>query len=194
MLIQRVCVYCASSRQCDGIYFASAERLGRELARNGMTIIYGGGAVGLMGCLADNALSEGGEVIGVLPRFMEKVEWGHKGLTELRIVRNMHERNRIMIEEADAFVALPGGCGTLGELFEAITWKRLGLHTKPIIMANIRGFYDPCIELLERCITERFMGEQHQLMWTVVDSAEEVIDALRVATPWDENAIDFAAL
>lgn len=194
MLIQRVCVYCASSRQCDGIYFASAERLGRELARNGMTIIYGGGAVGLMGCLADNALSEGGEVIGVLPRFMEKVEWGHKGLTELRIVRNMHERNRIMIEEADAFVALPGGCGTLEELFEVITWKRLGLHTKPIIMANIRGFYDPCIELLERCITERFMGEQHQLMWTVVDSAEEVIDALRVATPWDENAIDFAAL
>ncbi len=185
MLIQRVCVYCASSRQCDRIYFDSAERLGRELARNSMTIVYGGGAVGLMGCLADSALSEGGEVVGVLPCFMEKVEWGHEGLTKLRVVSDMHERNRIMIEEADAFVVLPGGCGTLGELFEVITWKRLGLHTKPIIIVNIRGFYDPCVELLERCITERFMGEQHRLMWTVVDSAEKVIDALRMATPWD---------
>jgi len=164
------------------------------LAKNGITVIYGGGAVGLMGYLADGALSEGGKVIGVLPRFMDEVEWGHKELTELRIVNDMHERNRLMIEEADAFVALPGGCGTLSELLEVITWKRLGLHKNPIIIANIRGFYDPLIELLERCVNERFMDRRHKSMWTVVNSVEEVIDALRVATQWAENAIEFAAL
>ena len=169
-----VCVYCASSTQCDPFYFEETRILGRELAGAGLTVFYGGGAVGLMGCLADSALAEGGKVIGVLPNFMKEVEWGHKGLTALHLVGDMHERKNRMIQEADAFVALPGGCGTLEELLEAITWKRLGLHTKPIVLVNLKGYYDPLIAMLERCIAEKFMRPQHGAMWSVVNSAREV--------------------
>ncbi|NUM69193.1 LOG family protein [candidate division KSB1 bacterium] len=164
MSLQRVCVYCASSSQCDAFYFEETRRLGAELARHGLTIVFGGGSVGLMGALADSALAAGGKVIGVLPHFM-------------------------MIEKSQGLIALPGGSGTLEELFEAITWKRLGLHTHPIVIVNLRGFFDPALELLERCIRERFMRPQHRLMWSVVDSVDGVIGALHNAPPWDRNAM-----
>ncbi len=157
MAIKRVCVYCASSRQCDPAYHDAAARLGRELARNNVTLVYGGGSVGSMGHLADAALAEGGRVVGVLPRFMYDLDWGHRGLSELLIVNDLHERKRLMIDEVDAVVALPGGCGTLEELFEAITWKRLGLFTGPIVLLNTLGFYTLCVEFLESCIERRFM-------------------------------------
>src|SRR5213080_950521 len=140
MTLGRVCVYCASSRKSDAAYYEAAASLGRSLAQRGIAIVYGGGAVGSMGALADAALAEGGKVIGVLPRFMYDLEWGHPRLTELRLVGDLHERKRLMIEEVDAIVALPGGSGTLEELMEAITWKRLGLHGHPIVLVNVRSF------------------------------------------------------
>ncbi len=194
MIIQHVCVYCASSSQCDALYFEETKRLGALLARNGFTIVYGGGGAGLMGALADAALAAGGEVIGVLPHFMKEVEWGHNGLTDMRLVDDMHERKRMMIESSHALIALPGGCGTLEELLEAITWKRLGLHTHPIIIVNTRGFYDPLIAQLERCIDERFMLPKHRNMWAVVNTIEEVLPALQSSPSWSKEAIREARL
>ena len=192
MTLGRVCVYCASSRQSDAAYYEAAASLGRSLARRGVAIVYGGGAVGSMGALADAALAEGGKVVGVLPRFLYDLEWGHPRLTELRLVGDLHERKRLMIEEVDAIVALPGGSGTLEELMEAITWKRLGLHGHPIVLVNVRGFFDPLVALLERCIAERFMDSRHRAMWTVVGSADEVVEAIRTAPPWGPDARRFA--
>ena len=128
----------------------------------------------------------------MLPRFMYDLEWGHPRLTELRLVGDLHERKRLMIEEVDAIVALPGGSGTLEELMEAITWKRLGLHGHPIVLVNVRGFFDPLIALLERCIAERFMDQRHRAMWTVVGSADAVVEAIRKAPPWGPDARRFA--
>lgn len=147
-----------------------------------------------MGALADAALAAGGRVIGILPRFMYDLEWGHRGLTELRIVNDLHERKRLMIEEVDAIVALPGGSGTLEELMEAITWKRLGLHVNPIVLVNVRGFFDDLLALLERAIKEKFMDPRHRAIWSVAASAEEVLGAIREAPEWSASAREFAAL
>ncbi len=190
--IATVCVYCASSRRSDAAYYEAARRLGATLAQRGITIVYGGGSSGSMGHLADGALSAGGRVVGVVPRFMKELEWSHTGLAELRVVDDMHARKRAMAADADAIVALPGGCGTLEELFEAITWKRLGLYVNPIVMVNTLGFFDRCVALLEHCIHERFMDERHGRMWSVVDEPERVIDAIVAAPPWDSSAQAFA--
>lgn len=190
--IQTVCVYCASSERSPSVYHDAAARLGRELAANGLALVYGGGAVGSMGRLAGAALQAGGKVTGVMPRFMQELEWGHRGLTELRVVEDMHQRKRLMLELADAVVALPGGCGTLEELFEAITWKRLALYLGPIVLVNVNGFFDPCIELLSRSVDERFMDERHRAMWTVVAHPEDAVDAIRRAPGWSAAARAFA--
>jgi uncharacterized protein (TIGR00730 family) len=187
-----VTVYCASSRQAHPEYRAVAGRLGGLLAEAGVTIVYGGGAVGSMGALADGALERGGRVEGVLPRFMHDLEWGHPRLSDLHVVNDLHERKRLMIDRSDAVVALPGGCGTFEELFEAITWKRLGLWWKPVVIVNTRGFYDPAVALLERSVEERFMDERHRDMWRVVDAPEQVLDAIRDAPDWGAEARAFA--
>jgi uncharacterized protein (TIGR00730 family) len=176
------------------VYLDAAARLGRILAQNGITIVYGGSSLGSMGRLAAAALEAGGKVIGVLPRFMDDLEWGHRSLSELRIVDDMHERKRVMLELSDAAIALPGGCGTLEELFEAITWKRLGLYFGPVVLVNVGGFFDPCIELLNRCVDERFMDEKHRAMWNVAENPESVMETLRSAGEWSRDARDFAAL
>jgi uncharacterized protein (TIGR00730 family) len=194
MNVQKVCVYCASSRQCDGAYHEAAHELGRQMALNGVTVVYGGGLVGSMGALANGALAQGGKVIGILPQFMHELEWGHTSLTELRIVNDIHERKRQMISEVDAVIALPGGCGTLEELFEAITWKRLGLFTGPIILVNTMDFFKPCIELLQRCIENRFMDPRHAQMWSVVEQPGQVLDAIRNAPTWHAENRNFAGL
>jgi uncharacterized protein (TIGR00730 family) len=194
MVVQKVCVYCASSRQCDPAYHEAARELGSELASNNVTIVYGGGLVGSMGAMANAALAQGGKVIGILPQFMHELEWGHKSLTELRIVNDLHERKRAMISEVDAVIALPGGCGTLEELFEAITWKRLGLYVGPIVLVNTLGFFQPCIDLLNRCIESRFMDPRHAAMWSVVDEPHQVLDAIRHAPPWSAENRAFASL
>ncbi len=192
--MKRVCVYCASSKSCDSTYHAAAHRLGQTLARASLTVVYGGGAQGSMGALADGALAEGGQVVGVLPRFMAELEWGHPRVSELELVDDMHSRKRRMLSESDAVIALPGGSGTLEELFEAITFKRLGLYFGPIVMVNTRGFFDPCIELLERSIAERFMANEHAKLWCVVTDPEEVVGAIRDCPTWPRNARSFATL
>jgi uncharacterized protein (TIGR00730 family) len=190
--LERVCVYCASSTEAHPEHYEATRALGRLLAEAGITIVYGGGSVGSMGALADAALAAGGRLVGILPKFMNDLEWGHKSLTELRLVDDMHHRKRMMIEESDAIVALPGGSGTFEELLEAITWKRLGLVVSPIVIVNVRGFYDPLRELLDRAITERFMDERHRQMWTFVNSPEDVLAAIRAAPEWTAGARAFA--
>jgi uncharacterized protein (TIGR00730 family) len=192
--IKRVCVYCASSRQCDQVYHDAASRLGAILARNQVTVVYGGGKSGSMGALADGALAEGGRVIGVLPRFMDEIEWGHKRLSELILVGDMHERKRLMIQEVDAVVALPGGCGTWEELFEAMSFKRLGLYTGPIVIVNTNDYYRPMLEMLERSIEYRFMDARHRGLWMVADEPERVLDAIAASPPWSPDNRSFAAL
>ena len=194
MAIQKVCVYCASSTQCDALYFEAARELGAILARNSITIVYGAGAVGSMGQLAEGALSEGGHVIGVLPQFMMDLEWGHPDLGELRLVEDMHDRKRTLLDGTDAVVALPGGSGTLDELLEAISLKRLAIYLNPIVLVNVNGFFDPCIELLDRCIDERFMDPRHRAIWQVVERPDQVLAAIESAPPWSRDALRFAAI
>ena len=189
-----VCVYAASSKSCHLKYHDAAHRLGVCLAERGFSIIYGGGRVGLMGALADGALRRGGRVIGVLPTFMKNLEWGHPGLTELRLVEDMRTRKHQLLTGSHAVVALPGGCGTFDELMEALTLKRLGLYTMPVVLVNTRRFFDPLLELLSRAIEERFMDERHRAMWQVVSEPEEVPAAFDSAMPWSPDARSFATL
>ena len=189
-----VCVYCASSKTSHPEYRAAAHRLGEVLAAETLTIIYGGGAVGSMGALADGALGAGGRVIGILPRFMSDLEWGHKGLSELKLVEDMRTRKHTMLTLSSAAIALPGGSGTLEELLEAITLKRLGLYLNPIVLVNTRGFYTPLLQVLERAVNEHFMDPRHLLMWQVVDTADEVPEALLRAPGWSADARTFAAV
>jgi hypothetical protein len=145
-----------------------------------------------MGHLADAALAAGGRVIGVIPSFMHDLEWAHRGLSELLIVNDMHERKRLMIDSVDAVVALPGGCGTFEELFEAITWKRLGLYGGAIVIVNTEDFYRPLVELLESSIERRFMDQRHRAMWKVVAEPEQVLGAIRDSPPWPRENRLFA--
>ena len=194
MKLEKVCVYCASSRQTDHQFFSAARALGKLLANNKITVVYGGGAVGSMGHLADAALAAGGKVTGIIPRFMYDLEWAHQGLTELHIVDTLHSRKKQMIDGTDAVIALPGGSGTLEELLEAITWKRLGIYVNPIIIVNIQQFFDPLIELFNKIIEKKFMNERHGFMWTVVNSPEDVISAITNAPSWSSEARHFAAI
>ena len=173
MSIKTVCVFCASSTDCDGSYFIEAQKLGKSLARAGYEIIYGGGKVGLMGAVATSALNEGGKIIGVVPSFLESL--GNYGITELRIVKSLAERKSIMLKESDCIVALPGGVGTLDEILEAITWKLLGLIDSPIYIINTNNFFEPLIQMLEKTISEKFMAEKYRSLWKVVATAQEFI-------------------
>lgn len=193
-VLRAVCVYCASSRASHPEYRAAARRLGEVLASEGVGIIYGGGAAGSMGALADGALSHGGRVIGVLPRFMADLEWGHRGLTELQLVEDLRTRKHMMLTLSQAAIALPGGSGTLEELMETITLKRLGLYLNPILMVNTRGFFAPLLDLLSHAIEERFMDPRHRMMWQVVATPEEVPSALAAAPAWGPEARSFAAV
>ena len=189
-----VCVYCASSRSAHPEYRRAAFRLGEVLAERGIAIVYGGGAVGSMGALADGALGRGGRVVGILPRFMAELEWGHRGLTELKLVEDMRTRKHLMLTGAQAAIALPGGSGTLEELFEALTLKRLGLFLGPIVLVNTRGYFEPLRAVLEASVRERFMDERHLGMWQIVDLPEHVPAALQSASEWTSAARDFAAI
>ncbi len=191
---RRISVYCASSRKCPGEYHAAAHRLGEVLADSGFTVVYGGGAVGSMGALADGALGRGGRVVGVLPRFMQELEWGHRGLSELHLVEDLRTRKEKRLEESHGVVALPGGCGTMEELLEAITLKRLGLFLHPIILVNTRQFFDPLQHLLLSAISESFMDRRHEAMWQLVSVPDEVPKAIATAPTWSIAAQSFASL
>ena len=190
----RICIYCASSAKIDETYFEATERLAKILVNSGVQVIYGGGGHGLMGKLADTVLAHGGQIKGIMPQFMNEVEWAHKGVTDFEFTKTMHERKAKFLENIDALIALPGGTGTLEELLEAITLKRLGQFTKPIIILNTNGYYDPLIQMLERCVEEKFLRPIHAEMWTFVHQPEEVMSAINQSMEWDENAISFAAV
>ena len=192
--IRRVCVYCASSEKSDAAYLNAARRVGEILAENSIVTVYGGGAIGSMGRLAEGVLAKGGKIVGVIPRFMQELEWDHRGLTELQVVENMRERKHIMLTGSDAAIALPGGSGTLEELLEAISLKRLGIYLNPIVIVNIRGFFDPLLALLHRCIEERFMDERHAAMWQVADAPEQLLQAIHSSASWTHDARRFATM
>ena len=188
----RICVYAASSPQAAPVYMEAARALGGLLASNGCSIVYGGGSQGLMGALADGALARGGEVIGVLPKFMADLEWGHPGLTHLDLVEDMRERKHKLLTGSDAVVALPGGCGTLEELFEAITLKRLGLYFNPILLLDTKGFYQPLQAFLQQVIAEKFLNPEHASMWSLVSEPGEVLPAIAATPKWREDARNYA--
>jgi uncharacterized protein (TIGR00730 family) len=180
-MIQSICVYCGSSAKAADIYKSSARELGTLLARKGFKTVYGGASVGLMGLLADSALAEGGKVIGIMSRNLVDYEIDHKGLSEIHIVDTMHKRKKMMVDYADAFVVLPGGIGTLDELFEVMTWKQIGLHDKPIIIVDIDGYWEKMVEMLHAIGDAGFMRTDQEHLYTVVSSVEEVPQALATA-------------
>jgi len=192
--IASICVYCASSTKVDKSYFNAAERLGRLLALNKIRLINGGGSIGLMRSVSDAVLSEGGEVTGVIPAFMVEQGWQHPRLTEMIEVETMHERKKIMADLSDGVIALPGGCGTLEELMEIITWKQLGLYLNPIVILNVNGYFDPLLDMLEKAICQNFMRLQHGEIWQVADTAEEAINKIYNTPPWDTSIRKFAAI
>jgi uncharacterized protein (TIGR00730 family) len=161
-VIRRICVFCGSNRGSDPAYIDAARVLGRLFAQEGVALVFGGGSVGLMGELADAVLGAGGEAIGVIPHALWAREVGHRGLTDLHIVDTMHERKAMMADLADAFIALPGGLGTLEEIFEIWTWAQLGLHEKPLGFLDVNGFYAPLMRFLDRAVAEAFLKEQHR--------------------------------
>jgi uncharacterized protein (TIGR00730 family) len=174
-VIRRVCVFCGSSTGSDPTFAEAARELGRLFAREGIALVYGGGSVGLMGEVADAVLSSGGEVIGVIPHALWAREVGHRGLTDLRIVDTMHERKALMADLSDAFIALPGGLGTLEEIFEVWTWAQLGLHAKPLGFLDVNGFYTPLMDFLDRAVRARFVKEAHRAVAMVARDPEALL-------------------
>ncbi len=170
--LRRVCVYCGSNAGASAEYRSAAEALGTLLAVQGVGLVFGGGRVGLMGAIADAALRAGGEVIGVIPRALEEKELGHTGCTELHVVGSMHERKQLMADLADGFLALPGGIGTLEELFETFTWLQLGFHAKPVGVLNVAGFFDHLLAFLRDVTTGKFLLPEH-LDCLLVESTPE---------------------
>ncbi len=192
--IHSVCVYSASSTKIASVYFEAAEKLGSLLAKQHIRLINGAGSIGLMRSVADAVLENGGEVTGVIPHFMVEQNWHHTGLTELIEVTSMHERKQKMANLSGGIIALPGGCGTLEELLEIITWKQLGLYLNPIIILNVNGFFDPLLEMLERAIEENFMRRQHGDIWKVARTPEEAVELLQTTPVWDASIRKFAAI
>ena len=190
----RICIYAASSDRTDPAYREAARSLGELLADARCTIVYGGGSVGSMGAVADGALARGGEVLGVLPKFMADREWGHPGLTRLELVEDMRERKHRLLTDSDAVIALPGGCGTLEELFEAITLKRLGLYFNPIVLLDTLDYWQPLDAFLHQVIEQHFMNPEHAKMWSRVAKPEDVLAAIENAPKWDTDARDRAVV
>lgn len=179
--MRRVCVFCGSSPGNDPIYVDAARRFGKALADSGHGLVYGGGNVGLMGAVADAALAAGGEVIGVIPRRLAVRELAHYGVTELRVVETMHERKSTMAELAGAFVALPGGIGTMDEFCEVLTWVQLSIHRKPCGLLNLAGYYEPFLALLERFRAEGFLHAGDADLVIVRDDPEDLLAAVAAA-------------
>lgn len=192
--INNVCVYSASSTKIDKVYFDAAIELGKILAAKKINIINGAGCLGLMAAISDSALNAGGSVTGIIPKFMVEQNWHHKGLTRMIETETMHERKSLMAEMSDASIALPGGCGTLEELLEVITWKQLGLYLKPIVILNINGYFNPLLEMLNKAIEENFMRQKHGKLWNVANTPIEAVDLLYKIPEWNKDFRKFAAI
>ncbi len=178
MEVRSVCVFCGSRPGARPEYMEAASRMGAELARRGLTLVYGGASVGLMGAVADGALAAGGKVVGVLPDFLSAKELAHRSLSELHAVGSMHERKALMAERSDAFIALPGGFGTLDELFEIVTWAQLGLHHKPMGLLDTRGFFQPLLAMARHHAEEGFVPVEQAVPFAVSDSPAALVDRL----------------
>ena len=183
MPLRSVCVFCGSNSGARGIYAEAARAVGHAIARRGLNLVYGGAAVGLMGALADAALAAGGTVIGVIPKALVEREIAHSGLSEMHEVRSMHERKAMMADRSDAFLALPGGAGTLEETFEAWTWAQLGHHEKPVGLLNVDGFFDALLTFLDHQCRERFIRPEHRDMLVVASDPEELLDRFTTYRP-----------
>lgn len=193
-VISSVCVYCASSTKINPVYFEAASALGQLLGERKLRVINGAGSMGLMRAVSDATLQSGGMVTGVIPRFMVEQDWHHTELTELIEVESMHERKQLMADLSDAVIALPGGCGTLEELLEIITWKQLGLYLKPIVILNVNGYFDPLLDMFQRCVGEMFMRPQHADMWMVAETPEKAVEMIHSQPLWDKDTRKFAAI
>lgn len=181
--MKSLCVYCGASPGADPAFADAAREVGRLLAESGRTLVFGGGRVGLMGVVANAALSAGGTVIGVIPQALMTKEVAHRGLTELRVVASMHERKALMAELSDAFLALPGGIGTLEELFETWTWGQLGLHAKPFGLLDVGGFFEPLLKFLDRQVEQRFVRPEHRALLRVGRDPSELLADLASFRP-----------
>jgi uncharacterized protein (TIGR00730 family) len=177
-MTRAVCVFCGSAPGARASYSVAARELGTALARAGLTVVYGGGRLGLMNIVADAALAAGGRVIGVIPRMLIERELAHPGLTQQHVVDTMHERKTLMADLSDAFVGLPGGMGTFDELVEIVTWAQLGLHTKPVIVANIENYFAPMYGMLDYAVTEKFVTPESRARWRNADSVSAVMQIL----------------
>ena len=180
-------VYCASSRKVNKKYFDATIRLADELLSRKAKVLYGGGAVGLMGALADRYIEKGGAIKGIIPEFMVKVEWAHPKITDMHIVHDMHERKKKLIENTDVVIALPGGTGTLEELAEVITLKRLGKFTKPILLLNIDGFYNSLDDFLRKMADEHFLSKDHLNMWQIINDPKDFWTAIENSSDWEND-------
>lgn len=176
--MKSICVYCGSSDKMDLEYLEAARLMGATVAANGLQLIYGAGSTGLMGALADSALEGGGEVIGVIPGYFNTPVLAHANLTKLEVVDTIHQRKARMIELADAFIALPGGFGTLEELFEILTWAQIGLHQKPVGLLNTRRYFDPLLAMIDHAREEGFIYDEHRSLFTCADQPGELLQAL----------------
>lgn len=192
-MISRICVFCGSNDGARPEYLAAAQNLGRALAERSIGLVYGGASVGLMGAVADAVLRAGGEVVGVMPRSLLEREVAHRQLRDLRVVGSMHERKALMAELADAFLALPGGLGTLEEFFEVWTWAQLGEHTKPLGMLNVAGYYDPLLAFFDHLVSERFVRPEHRAMVLLEEDAGALLSGFAsyrppVVSKWIDRA------
>lgn len=175
----QVCVYCASSAKIDSAYFEATEALAKSLVANDCQVVFGGGSSGLMGKLADTVLENGGRIRGIMPQFMNEVEWGHKGVSDFIYTHTMHERKAKFLEGTDAIIALPGGPGTFEELFEAITLRKLGQISTPIVVLNTNGYFNLFADLMQQAVSEKFMTDDGESVWKMVNEPEEVIPCIR---------------
>ncbi|MBN2641896.1 MAG: TIGR00730 family Rossman fold protein [Victivallales bacterium] len=176
--MKRICVYCGSSPGNNELYLQTAEELGQVLALNNVGLVYGGASVGLMGRIADSVMKHGGEVIGIIPGHLKK-EVAHYGLTSLHEVNTMHERKKMMMDLSDAMIAMPGGLGTMEEIFEAATWSQLQLHTKPCGLLNVNGYYDKLLEFIDHAVNEGFILPRHRYIMQAAETPTELLDKLK---------------
>jgi uncharacterized protein (TIGR00730 family) len=186
----QVCIYCASSGHIHPDYFEATSQLAHELVAHDIKVVFGGGSSGLMGQLADSVLTAGGQIKGIMPQFMNEVEWGHKGVSDFIYTQTMHERKAKFLEGTDALIALPGGPGTFEELFEAITLKKLAQFTKPIVILNTRGYFNAFHVLMQQAVNEKFMSDDLKFLYSIVDHPKEVVPAIQTAHIWNKGLRD----
>lgn len=193
-LKMQVCVYCASSGRIHPDYFEATSRLAHLLVEHDVNVVFGGGSSGLMGQLADSVLAAGGRIKGIMPEFMNEVEWGHRGVSDFVYTQSMHQRKAKFLEGTDALITLPGGPGTFEELLESLTLKKLAQFTKPIVILNTRGYFNAFHQMMQQAVDEHFMADELKYLYTIVDTPEEVLPAIHNAHAWNKGLRDAGSL